>query len=32
MLGKFNTFCFAGNRDFIDIMDMPNTNKYSFDG
>ncbi|KAM3835604.1 cadherin-23 [Vipera latastei] len=22
----------AGNRDFIDIMDMPNTNKYSFDG
>ncbi|KAG8135304.1 hypothetical protein E2320_008328 [Naja naja] len=22
----------AGNRDFMDIMDMPNTNKYSFDG
>uniref|UniRef100_A0A8C6MUZ9 Cadherin related 23 (otocadherin) n=1 Tax=Mus spicilegus TaxID=10103 RepID=A0A8C6MUZ9_MUSSI len=22
----------AGNRGFIDIMDMPNTNKYSFDG
>ncbi|XP_026528519.1 cadherin-23, partial [Notechis scutatus] len=21
-----------GNRDFMDIMDMPNTNKYSFDG
>lgn len=23
---------FAGNRGFMDIMDMPNTNKYSFDG
>ncbi|XP_017530342.3 cadherin-23 isoform X2 [Manis javanica] len=22
----------AGNRGFVDIMDMPNTNKYSFDG
>ncbi|XP_070610011.1 cadherin-23 [Erythrolamprus reginae] len=22
----------AGKRDFMDIMDMPNTNKYSFDG
>uniref|UniRef100_A0A8C5W6C9 Cadherin-23 n=1 Tax=Leptobrachium leishanense TaxID=445787 RepID=A0A8C5W6C9_9ANUR len=25
-------FCLSGNRGFMDILDMPNTNKYSFEG
>uniref|UniRef100_A0A8D0BYG7 Cadherin-23 n=1 Tax=Salvator merianae TaxID=96440 RepID=A0A8D0BYG7_SALMN len=29
---KLHVFLSTGNRGFMDIMDMPNTNKYSFDG